>query len=164
MRAHCGAARPVIKFVLGHFGPRLRFVYRHFPLTQIHPHAEAAAETAEFAGASGKYWAMHDAIFENQGWLDLPLLLSLAGILGLSQSGLQDALAAGQYTPKVRKDLLGGMRSGVNGTPTFFIDGSRYDGSAGQLNAAIDLRLRLEAGRSERLPYERSAPVRTCLR
>jgi protein-disulfide isomerase len=136
----------VIKLVLRHFGHRLRFVYRHFPLTQIHPHAEAAAETAEFAGASGKFWAMHDAIFENQGWLDLPFLLSLAEILGLSQSGLHDALAARQYTPKVRNDLLGGMRSGVNGTPTFFIDGSRHDGSAGQLKAAIDLRLRLEAG------------------
>jgi hypothetical protein len=86
---------------------------------------------------------MHDAIFENQDRLGLPLLLNLAEILGLSQSGLQDALAARQYTPKV---LLGGMRSEVNGTPTFFIDGSWHDGSAGELNAAIDLRLRLEAG------------------
>jgi hypothetical protein len=79
--AHCGAAHPVIKFVLGHFGPRLRFVYRNFPLTQIHPTRKPPRETAEFAGASEKYWAMHDAIFENQGWLDLPLLLSLAGDL-----------------------------------------------------------------------------------
>jgi protein-disulfide isomerase len=126
--AHCGAAHPVIKLVLRHFGNRLRFVYRHFPLTQIHPHAEAAAETAEFAGASGKFWGMRDAIYENQH--------TLAETFG----------AARQYAPKVRNDLLGGMRSGVNGTPTFFIDGSRHDGSAGELNAAIDLRLRLEAG------------------
>ena len=144
--AHCGAAHPVIKLVLRHFGHRLRFVYRHFPLTQIHPHAEAAAETAEFAGASGKFWGMHDAIYENQHWLSLPVLLTLAETFGLSQSGLQEALAARQYAPKVRNDLLGGMRSGVNGTPTFFIDGSRHDGSAEELNAAIDLRLRLEAG------------------
>ena len=144
--AHCGAAHPMIKLLLRHFGHRLRFVYRHFPLRQIHPHAEAAAETAEFAGANGKFWVMHDAIFENQDRLGLPLLLNLAEILGLSQSGLQDALAARQYTPKVRNDLLGGMRSEVNGTPTFFIDGSRHDGSVGELNAAIDLRLRLEAG------------------
>ena len=70
--AHCGAAHPVIKLVLRHFGNRLRFVYRHFPLTQIHPHAETAAETAEFASASGKFWEMHDAIFENQHWLAGP--------------------------------------------------------------------------------------------
>jgi protein-disulfide isomerase len=144
--AHCGAANSVIKSVLPHFGQRLRFVYRHFPLRQIHPHAEAAAETAEFAGASGKFWGMHDAIYENQDRLGLPVLLTLAETFGLSQSGLQEALAARQYAPKVRNDLLGGMRSGVNGTPTFFIDGSRHDGSAGELNAAIDLRLRLEAG------------------
>jgi protein-disulfide isomerase len=142
--AHCGAAHPVVKLVLRHFGPRLRFVYRHFPLTQIHLYAAAAAETAEFASASGKFWLMHDAIFENQHWLSLPLLLTLAEAVGLSQSGLQDALAARQYAPKVRNDLLGGMRSGVNGTPTFFIDGSRHDGSVEELNAAIDLRLRLE--------------------
>jgi protein-disulfide isomerase len=109
--AHCGAAHPMIKLVLLHFGHRLR-------LTQIHPHAEAAAETAEFAGTSGKFWEMHDAILENQHWLGLPLLLILAETVGLSQSGLQDALAARQYAPKVRNDLLGGMRSGVNGTST----------------------------------------------
>lgn len=86
--AHCGAAHPVIKLVLRHFGHRLRFVYRHFPLTQIHPHAEAAAETAEFAGASGKFWGMHDAIYENQHWLSLPVLLTLAETFGLSQSGV----------------------------------------------------------------------------
>jgi protein-disulfide isomerase len=103
--AHCGAAHPVIKLVLRHFGNRLRFVYRHFPLTQIHPHAEAAAETAEFAGASGKFWGMHDAIYENQHWLSLPVLLTLAETFGLSQSGLQEALAARQYAPKVRNDL-----------------------------------------------------------
>jgi protein-disulfide isomerase len=89
---------------------------------------------------------MHDAIYENQHWLSLPVLLTLAETFGLSQSGLQEALAARQYAPKVRNDLLGGMRSGVNGTPTFFIDGSRHDGSVEELNAAIDLRLRLEAG------------------
>jgi protein-disulfide isomerase len=144
---HCGAAHPVIKRVLSRLGHRLRFVYRHFPLTQIHPHAEAAAEATELAAANSKFWMMHDAIFENQDLLGLPFLLSLAETLGLSQSGLQDALATRQYAPKVRNDLLGGMRSGVNGTPTFFIDGIRHDGSAGELIAAIDLRLRSEAPR-----------------
>jgi protein-disulfide isomerase len=93
---HCGAAHPVIKLVLRHFGRRLRFVFRHFPLSQIHPHAEAAAETAaetaEFAAANGKFWVMNDAIFENQDLLGLPLLLSLAATVGLSQAELQDAL------------------------------------------------------------------------
>src|SRR6202047_961428 len=143
---HCGAAHQVIKLVLRHFGHRLRFVYRHFPLTQIHPHAEAAAETAEFAGASGNFWGMHDAIYENRHWLSLPVLLTLAETFGLSQSGLQEALAARQYAPKVRNDLLGGMRSGVNGTPTFLIDGSRHDGSAGGLNAGVDLFFRFGGG------------------
>jgi protein-disulfide isomerase len=120
----------------------------HFPLSQIHPHAEAAAETAEFAAAHGKFWVMHDAIFENQNFLSLPLLLSLAETEGLSQAELQDALATRHNTPpRVRNDLLGGMRSGVNGTPTFFVDGIRHDGSAGELIAAIDSRLRSEAPR-----------------
>jgi protein-disulfide isomerase len=125
---HCGHAHPIVKRVQKHFGGKLRFVFRNFPLNEIHPNAESAAEAAEFAGASGHFWEMHDAIFENQENFGLPLLFELAGRLGLSETDLSNALTNQEYTPRVREDFLGGVRSGVNGTPTFFINGQRHDG------------------------------------
>ncbi|HYZ31743.1 MAG TPA: thioredoxin domain-containing protein [Crenalkalicoccus sp.] len=125
---HCGAAHPVVNQMLAHFGPRLRFVYRHFPLTQIHPFAEPAAETAEFAGAHGRFWEMHDLLFENQSQLGLPLLVLLARSLGLSGQELQAVLEAQTHAPKIQRDFMSGVRSGVNGTPTFFIGDRRHDG------------------------------------
>jgi protein-disulfide isomerase len=124
---HCGAAHPVVLAVEEHFGDDLRFVYRHFPLTQIHPNAEPAAEASEYAGSYGRFWEMHDAIFENQDQLGLPLLFAIVQALGLSQEGLRDALVRQLYAPKVLRDFMGGVRSGVNGTPTFFINGRRHD-------------------------------------
>jgi protein-disulfide isomerase len=143
----CGAAHPIVNLVRRHFGPELRFVYRHFPMSTVHPNAEPAAETAEFAGANGLFWEMHDALFENQDRLGPPLLLALAGALGLSQPALQHALATGTFAPKVRKDFLGGVRSGVNGTPTFFINGRRHDGTYAfeDLVGAIAMHLRAVA-------------------
>src|SRR5260370_7111874 len=124
---HCGRAHPIVKAVQRHFDKQLRFVFRHFPLTQIHLPAEAAAETAEFAGAHGRFWPMHDHLFENQQHLGLPLFFELAKGLGLSTSELRAALETGEYAPKVRADFLGGIRSGVNGTPPFFINGRPHD-------------------------------------
>jgi protein-disulfide isomerase len=140
---HCGHAYPIVKAVQKHFGKRLGFVFRNFPLNEIHPEAESAAETAEFAGANGKFWDMHDAIFENQRELGVPLLLELAEKLKLSAADLRSALESGQFTPRVREDFLGGVRSGVNGTPTFFINGNRHDGpfEVDDLVAAIDAQL-----------------------
>lgn len=137
---HCGHAYPVVKQVQKHFGKRLGFVFRNFPLNEIHPNAEDAAETAEFAGAHGRFWEMHDAIFENQRALGPEMLLELAGKLGLSADALAAALEKGQYTPRVKEDFMGGVRSGVNGTPTFFINGQRHDGSfeIADLVAAIE--------------------------
>jgi protein-disulfide isomerase len=126
---HCGHAYPIVNEVLQYFGPRVRFVYRHFPLTQVHPFAESAAETAEFAGAHRRFWQMHDGLFENQLQLGLPLFFELAKLLKLSTSELQTALETGLYAPKVRADFMGGVRSGVNGTPTFFINGHRHTGT-----------------------------------
>lgn len=126
---HCGHAHPIIKRVQKHFGSKLCFVFRNFPLNQIHPNAEAAAETAEFAGSFGKFWEMHDGIFDKQSRLDDELLLGLAKRLELSQDKLRQALEDGTFTPRVEADFLGGVRSGVNGTPTFFINGERHDGS-----------------------------------
>ena len=140
---HCGHAHPIIKLVQKHFGKRLRLVFRNFPLNEIHPDAEAAAETAEFAAANGKFWEMHDSIFENQENLGLPLLLELAEKAGLSATDLEDALEKQKFAAKVREDFLGGVRSGVNGTPTFFINGHRHDGpfELSDLVEAIEQRL-----------------------
>lgn len=126
---HCGHAYPIVKAVQKHFGKRLAFVFRNFPLTEIHPDAEGAAETAEFAAANGKFWEMHDAIFENQQELGMALFAALAEGLKLSTAKLERALTAHEYAPRVKQDFLGGVRSGVNGTPTFFINGQRHDGS-----------------------------------
>jgi len=144
---HCGLAHPIVNAVQEHFARRLRFVFRHFPLNQIHPNAEAAAESAEFAGARGRFWEMHDGIYDNQDRLGLPLLLALAVRLGLSEPELRNALASGEYEPKVRVDFLGGVRSGVNGTPAFFINGERHDGTYefDDLVAAIERRLHATA-------------------
>src|SRR5262245_24399542 len=92
---YCGLAYPIIKAVQRHFGDRLRFVFRNFPLTQIHPHAESAAETAEFAGAHGRFWEMHDGLYENQANLGEGLYEALTAQLGLSVDELRKALAAG---------------------------------------------------------------------
>lgn len=139
----CGLAHPIVQRVQRHFGPNLRFVFRHFPLGQIHPYAETAAECAEFAGAHGRFWEMHDRLYENQDQLGVTLLFALAEALGLSQEGLRNALASGEYAPKVRSHFLGGVRSGVNGTPTFFIGDRRHDGpfDFDSLVAAIEAHL-----------------------
>jgi protein-disulfide isomerase len=102
-------------------------------LNQVHPNAEAAAETSEFAAAHGQFWEMHDAIYDNQDQLGLPLLFALAAALGLPEADLRNALAAGKYAPKVRADFLGGARSGVNGTPTFFINGEHHNGTSNSM-------------------------------
>jgi len=126
---YCGRAHPIVKQVQKHFGKRLRLVFRNFPLSEMHPQAEAAAETAEFAGAQGKFWQMHDLLYENQARLGAPLYLELAQQLELPAADLRKALADGTYKTRVHADFNGGVRSGVNGTPTFFINGHRHDGS-----------------------------------
>lgn len=143
---HCGAAYPIVKLVLENFDDKIRFVFRHFPLSQVHPNAETAAEAAEFAGAHGRYWEMHDGIFENQDRLGLPLLFALVSALGLSEAELREALVNGTYEEKVKSDFLGGVHSGVNGTPTFFINGRRHDGSYAypDLAAAVEANLHLK--------------------
>lgn len=125
---HCGHAYPIVKQIQKHFGKRLRFVFRNFPLNEMHPDAESAAESAEFAGAHGKFWEMHDLLFENQDRLGGDLYVELAEQLQLAPADLQKALEERKYRAKVRADFTGGVRSGVNGTPTFFINGQRHDG------------------------------------
>jgi protein-disulfide isomerase len=109
-------------------GSRLRFVFRNFPLTEIHPHAEHAAEAAEAAAAEGKFWQMHDVLFENQDALEDEDLVRYAKELRLNLPKFIDALDEGVHADRVRADFQSGVRSGVNGTPTFFINGVRHDG------------------------------------
>jgi len=143
---HCGRAYPIVQRVQKHFGKRLRLIFRNFPLGEMHPHAVAAAETAEFAGAHGKFWEMHDLLFENQESLGEPLFLELATTLKLSPTAMQKALEERTYEARVRADFSGGVRSGVNGTPTFFINGHRHDSSFDfeTLVSAIDGAMRKE--------------------
>ena len=125
----CGHFQPVLRKIQKHFGKRLLFAFRNFPLIESHAWAETAAETAEYASAHGKFWEMHDLLFANQEQFSGPLLLELADQLGLSKSGLRLALDEKTYRSRVRTDFDSGIRSGVNGTPTLFLDEQRYDGS-----------------------------------
>lgn len=125
---YCGAAHPVVREVRRRLGDELRFAFRHFPLANVHPNAEPAAEAAEAAGAQGKFWEMHDLLFEHQDLLDAESLLSYAGILGLDMHRFVLELSQGIHMPRVREDFQSGVRSGVNGTPTFFINEVRHDG------------------------------------
>ena len=125
---YCGQAYPIVKEVQKALGPRLRFVFRNFPLGEIHPHAVRAAETAEAAAAQGKFWEMHDALFEHQRALDDPHLLQYAKTIGLDVERVRRELEAGTHADRVQSDFRSGVRSGVNGTPTFFVNGERLDG------------------------------------
>jgi protein-disulfide isomerase len=128
---HCGRAYPIVKAVQRALGGDLALVYRHFPLAEAHPHARLAAEAAEAAGAQGKFWAMHDMLFEHQDALEPEELVAYADALDLDRARFVRDLEAGVYTRRVRDDFRSGVRSGVNGTPTFFINGARYDGNWG---------------------------------
>ena len=145
---HCAQAHPIVATLVEQLGDQLRFAFRHFPLTQVHPNAEAAAQSAEFCGAHGQFWEMHDALYANQAALSLPLLFALVRELGLSDEGLRESLASGTYAPKIRSDFLSGVRSGVNGTPCFFINGRRHNGSY----AFEELYSAIEEGRFHGVP------------
>jgi protein-disulfide isomerase len=124
---YCRAAHATVARVRARFGSDLRFVFRNFPLTTVHPHALRAAEVAEFAGAHGRFWEMHDLLFAGQARLGDPLFEDLAGQLGLPLPDMARALEARTFEARVRDDFRGGVVSGVNGTPTFFINGVRHD-------------------------------------
>ena len=125
----CGEAFPIIKHVQEELGDALQFVFRNFPLTSAHPHAQQAAEAAESAGAQGKFWEMHDAIYENQYDLTTDGLIRIAAGVGVDEAALLRDLSSGKFEDRVYEDFMSGVRSGVNGTPAFFINGVRYDGS-----------------------------------
>jgi protein-disulfide isomerase len=126
---HCLRAYPIVKKIQKVMGKNLRFVFRNFPITSSHPDAELAAEAAEAAADQGKFWEMHDAIYENQMRLGGELVLELAETLDLDVERFAKALEAGTFRRRVKDDFMGGVKSGVNGTPGFFINGNRYDES-----------------------------------
>jgi protein-disulfide isomerase len=125
---YCGMAYPIVKRLQARLGDQLRFVFRNFPLSEMHPHAAAAAELAEAAALQGKFWEMHDALYENQRALAPADLERYARKLGLDLDSIETAFKGGALRQRVKADFTSGVRSGVNGTPTFFIDGRRFDG------------------------------------
>jgi protein-disulfide isomerase len=140
---YCGEAYSIVKQIQQKFDNNLRFVFRNFPLAQIHSYAEVAAEAAEAAGAQNKFWEMHDYLYEHQNKLAAPQLIAAAEPLGLDVERFTDGLSRHAYAERVREDFLSGVRAGVNGTPTFFINGVRHDGSwdLDSLSEAINAQL-----------------------
>ena len=125
---YCGAAYPIVKQFQEAFGSDLRFVFRNFPISDSHPNALSAAATAEFAASKGRFWEAHDALYEHQKRLGMPLYEQIVTHLGLAPDDLRDALESGAFEERIQADFTGGVRSGVNGTPSFFINGVRFDG------------------------------------
>jgi protein-disulfide isomerase len=123
----CGRACITVEAIRRQLGPQLQLVFRNFPLTNTHLHAALAAEAAEAAGAQGRFWKMHDALFANQDRIGPELLHALAEELKLDVPRFDHELKQGIYRDRVRQDFMSGVHSGVNSTPTFFINGLRYD-------------------------------------
>ncbi len=126
---YCGQAYPVVKQLQNDFGDQLGFVFRNFPLAQMHPHAFHAAEAAELAADEGKFWEMHDSLYEDQENLGDGALAQRAQNLGMDANAFISNLENNSKAEKVKSDFMSGVESGVGGTPTFFINGEKYEGS-----------------------------------
>lgn len=126
---YCGDFYPIVRRILNRLGRQVRFVFRHFPLTEQHPRAPKAAEASEAAGAQGRFWEMYDMLYQNQDALSRNDLIRHAEELELDVERFTDELDRGVYEERVEDDFQSGIRSGARGTPTFFIDGERYDGA-----------------------------------
>jgi protein-disulfide isomerase len=137
---YCARAHPMVQELLRRRTNLMRFAYRHFPLINVHPYAEPAAEAAEAAGARGRFWPVHDWLFANQDRLSpVTLIAALVG-MGLDGQAIAAEIQDHKFLGKVQSDFVGGIRSGVRGTPTFFINGMRYEGghSVPELVTAVD--------------------------
>jgi protein-disulfide isomerase len=128
---YCGSAHPIVKQLQEEMGAQMRFVFRNFPLREAHPHALHAAIAAEVAGMHGEdeFWRMHDLLYEHQDALEDDDLAAYADSIGVPGTEVIQAFAGGEAAERVRADFRGGIRSGVNGTPSFFVNGERYDGN-----------------------------------
>ncbi len=125
---HCGKAALVVLQLQQEFGDRMKFAFRHFPLAKMHPHARKAAMTAEAAGKQGKFWEMHELLFKNAAALDTQHLLEYAVQLGLDADAVESEINSDEFAARIQQDVASGVRSGVNGTPTFFVNGTRING------------------------------------
>jgi len=136
----CSAARPILRRVRDRLDGRLRFAFRHFPLTELHPDAQRAAEASEAAAAQGAFWPMHDALYGAGGVLGLEVVIGLAAGLGLDAERVRTELADGTHAERVAADVGSGRAAGVAGTPTFFVNGERHRGhyDAQSLIAALE--------------------------
>jgi protein-disulfide isomerase len=137
---YCGMAHTIIKELLQARPDKVRYVFRHFPLTNIHPYAEVAAEAAEAATARQRFWQMHNWLFEHQDQLDPVGLTAGIEAVGLPVDEVIQEVNDHIYLDRIRRDFVSGARSGVNGTPTFFVNGVRHDGgySLPELLTAVD--------------------------
>ncbi|MGA2583278.1 MAG: thioredoxin domain-containing protein [Tepidisphaeraceae bacterium] len=154
---YCGEAYGVLKKLMPKLGDSARLVFRNFPLTQIHPHAEHAAEAAEAANAQGKFWKMHDILYERQTALEDEDLVSYAGEIGLDVARFQAELFERKFIDRIREDFQSGVRSGVNGTPTFFINGRRHDGPFDLQTLSEAVMMAMNSGQEAR-PHKHHRP------
>ncbi|MES2456445.1 MAG: thioredoxin domain-containing protein [Bacteroidota bacterium] len=130
---YCGAAYPVLKELMSQFGSQIKFVFRNFPLSEMHQYARPSALAAEAASLQGKFWEMHDAIYENQHYLNESLLLHLGEKLNLNIPKFKRDIENSGLAKKVDADFESGIVSGVNGTPSFYVNGKKFDGGAEDL-------------------------------
>jgi protein-disulfide isomerase len=126
---YCGQAYPILKNIQKQIGGDMRFVFRNFPITRIHPYAQNAAGAAEAAGAQYRFWEMHDRLFEHQRELGDNQLKRHASAIGIDVAIFENEMSRHAHASRVREDFMSGIRSGVNGTPTFYINGKCYDNS-----------------------------------
>jgi protein-disulfide isomerase len=133
---YCARAHQSLTALLPKYGKDVRLVYRHMPLNDMHPDAQTAAEAAEAAGADGKFWEMHDALFEGQDDLSDAGIVAMAAQIGFDQDKLQDAIENGTYAERVASDAATGRQAGAHRTPTFFINGVQFDGDSDE--ASLD--------------------------
>lgn len=124
----CGRLFQTLRALQEELKSRLRLIYRHYPYSGIHKHAQMAAEASEAAGAQGRFWEMHDLLFENQGALERKHLLAYAEQLGLAVDRFGRELKEETYGARVREHFMAGVRNGVNGTPGLFLNGVRQRG------------------------------------
>lgn len=130
---YCGAAYPVLKKLLKKFSGEVKFVFRNFPLSEMHEYALPAAIAAEAAFLQDKFWEMHDAIYENQRKLDDQYLFKIAEKIGLDMEKFKSDIQKEELVNKIDADFQGGVISGVNGTPSFYVNGKKFNGAAEDL-------------------------------
>ena len=145
---YCRMAHGIVAAVQARLHDRVRFIFRHFPLTTVHPHAQPAAEAAEAAGSQSRFWSMHDTLFTVPALTDNVFIAAARG-LDLDVHAFNSELMQHVHVPRIREDFVSGVRSGVNGTPAFYINGVRHDGAWDfeTLLAAVD-----RAGSTARTP------------